>query len=156
MALHTMEMKFSVPGAPKGKARPRVTRSGHAFTPKDTVLYENLVKTSFAAAYPDQRPIDSEITAVIYAYYPIPASTSKKRKQLMASGDIKPVTKPDTDNIAKAILDSLNGIAYSDDSRITDLTVMKRYSEIPRVFVMLKWQEERSNDLEGEESGETL
>lgn len=156
MALHTMTMQFSVPGAPKGKARPRVTRSGHAYTPHDTVLYENLVKTSFTAEYPNQRPIDSEIAAVIYAYYPIPKSASRKRKQLMARGDIKPITKPDTDNIAKAVLDSLNGIAYSDDSRITDLTVMKRYSETPRVFVMLKWQEERSDDLEAEKSGDTL
>lgn len=156
MALHTMEMKFSVPGAPKGKARPRVTRSGHAYTPRDTVLYENLVKTSFTAAYPHQRPIDAEISAVIYAYYPIPKSASRKRKQQMLDGDLKPVTKPDTDNVAKAILDSLNGIAYSDDSHVTDLTVMKRYSDTPRVFVMLKWQEERSDDLEEEASGEKL
>lgn len=144
MALHTMKISFTVPGAPKGKARPRVTRSGHAYTPQDTVMYENLVKTTFASTYPDHKPLDdAEISAVIYAYYPIPKSASRKRKQMMLEGDIKPITKPDTDNVAKSILDSLNGIAYSDDSHVTDLTVMKRYSDTPRVYVLLKWQEDQ-------------
>ena len=33
------------------------------------------------------------------------------------------------DNIAKIILDSLNGIAYKDDSQIIELTVLKMYTE---------------------------
>ena len=95
-------------------------------------MYENLVKTTFASTYPDHKPLDdAEISAVIYAYYPIPKSASRKRKQMMLEGDIKPITKPDTDN------------AYSDDSHVTDLTVMKRYSDTPRVYVLLKWQEDQ-------------
>ena len=34
--------EFTVPGEPKGKGRVRVTRTGHAYTPKDTEIYENL------------------------------------------------------------------------------------------------------------------
>ena len=35
--------------------------------------------------------------------------------------------KPDCDNIAKIILDALNGIAYDDDSQVAMLNVVKLY-----------------------------
>ena len=53
----------------------------------------------------------------------------------MERGFELPTKKPDTDNIAKIILDSLNGIAYHDDAQIVRLTVQKSYSREPRVLV---------------------
>ena len=133
-------LEFSVPGEPKGKGRPRVTRGGHAYTPKDTVMYENLVRTSFRQAYPDHIPVtDKEITAEIRAYYSMPKASKKKTTQ-MIEGVIRPKKKPDLDNIAKAVLDSLNGIAYKDDSQIVSLTIDKAYSLQPRVDVWPKYQ----------------
>ncbi|HHD2713896.1 RusA family crossover junction endodeoxyribonuclease [Clostridium perfringens] len=67
--------------------------------------------------------------ALIVAYYKIPKSYSKKRVQAIRDGLEKPIKKPDADNIAKIILDSLNGIAYKDDSQIIELSVIKRYTE---------------------------
>lgn len=55
----------------------------------------------------------------------------------MLNNEINPTTKPDTDNIAKSILDSLNGIAYKDDKQVVKLTVEKRYDEIPSVSVWI-------------------
>ena len=129
---------FTIPGEPKAKARPRVTRSGIAFTPKGTVLYENLVRTSFQQSYPDHVPIDREVEAIITAYFSIPKSVSNKKSELMDFGLINPTKKPDLDNIAKAILDSLNGIAYKDDSQIVSMVVSKKYSNRPRVEITLK------------------
>ena len=40
-----------------------------------------------------------------------------------------PTLKPDADNIAKAVCDALNGIAYKDDKQITCLTVDKVWAE---------------------------
>ena len=34
--------------------------------------------------------------------------------------------RPDADNVAKAICDALNGVAFDDDSQVVDLCVMKR------------------------------
>ena len=48
-----------------------------------------------------------------------------------------PVKKPDCDNIAKAILDALNGLAYEDDSQIVSAVILKRYGFPARVEVML-------------------
>lgn len=55
----------------------------------------------------------------------------------MLNNEIYPTTKPDTDNIAKSILDSLNKIAYLDDKQVVDLRVRKRYAEVPSVSVWI-------------------
>ena len=36
--------------------------------------------------------------------------------------------KPDADNVAKIVLDSLNKIAYEDDKQVVELTVIKRWT----------------------------
>lgn len=135
------ELKFVVPGAPKGKGRPRLTKRGIAYTPKDTAVYENLVKISFREVYPDWVPLSTPVHAHIYAYYPIPKSFTKGNKQKAIEGFINPTKKPDADNIAKSILDSLNGIAYNDDAQVVYLEIDKSYSELPRVEVALYIQE---------------
>lgn len=38
------------------------------------------------------------------------------------------VQRPDVDNLAKSLLDALNGVAYNDDAQIVDLRVQKRWS----------------------------
>lgn len=131
--------EFSIPGKPCGKQRPRFTRYGHTYTPGQTVNYENLVKLCFQQAHPDTEPIAKgvELCADIRAYYPIPSSVSKKRREQMIGGTFRPVVKPDTDNIAKIILDALNGIAYHDDAQIVVLRLEKFYSVLPRVDVMI-------------------
>ena len=115
-----------VDGKVKGKARPRVYK-GHAFTPKETVNYENWVKVNYREQ--DNRYLKGSIRADIIAYYKIPKSYSKKRVQAIKQGLDYPCKKPDVDNVAKIVLDSLNGIAFDDDSQVIELVVMKRWTE---------------------------
>lgn len=115
-----------VTGKIRGKARPRICR-GHAFTPKETVQYENLVRECYKQQ--DGRYLEGSVRALIIAYYKIPKSYSKKRVQAIREGLEKPRKKPDADNIGKIILDSLNGIAYKDDAYIADFRVIKEYTE---------------------------
>ena len=131
-----MAVKVIIPGEPKAKARPRMsTKTGRAYTPQDTVNYENWVKL----CYQDQGKeyLEGELVATINAYYGIPKSTSKKKTTLMLNDEIKPTKKPDLDNIVKAILDSLNGLAYKDDSQVVKVISEKFYSEQPRVELIL-------------------
>jgi Holliday junction resolvase RusA-like endonuclease len=52
------------------------------------------------------------------------------------------IKKPDADNVAKAVLDALNGLAFEDDSRIYVLNVAKRYTLVePRVEVTMEWED---------------
>jgi Holliday junction resolvase RusA-like endonuclease len=134
-------MKFIVYGEPVAKGRPRFTRNGRAYTPQKTTSYENLVKLSYQMSE-DTKFIDGEVKANIKAFFSIPKSTSKKKEKLMLSREIRPTKKPDLDNIAKSILDSLNGIAYKDDSYVVSLNIEKYYSHNPRVEVELKGSDE--------------
>ena len=128
---------FEIPGNPKGKGRPRFARSGHAYTPESTASYENLVKVLFMQKYPGTQPIPQGIPleAHLTAFFPIPKSASKSRAADMEKGFELPTKKPDTDNLAKIVLDALNGLAYHDDAQIVRLTVQKSYSREPRVLV---------------------
>lgn len=115
-----------VEGIIKGKARPRVF-SGHAMTPKDTVSYENWVR--FCYQQQGGKIIEGPIRAKIFVYHKIPKSYSKKRIKAIREGLEYPQKKPDADNIAKIILDSLNKIAYDDDSQVVELAIIKRWTE---------------------------
>jgi Holliday junction resolvase RusA-like endonuclease len=131
------EIKIVIPGEPKAKARPRVTRKGIAYTPKKTLEYENWVKECFVLCR-HKKMLKGQIEAEIKAYFKIPKSASKKKKTEMIKGKMRPTKKPDTDNVAKIILDSLNDLAYSDDKQVIKLIVEKFYSEEPRVEVVLR------------------
>lgn len=119
---------ITVEGKIKGKARPRFnTRTGHAITPQDTVNYENWVKMCYKEQYGEY--LEGALQAIIIAYYKIPPSYTKKRVQAIREGKEYPCKKPDGDNIAKIILDSLNKIAFDDDKQIIDLRVIKKFTE---------------------------
>ncbi len=122
-------MKFTIVGPPQGKARPRFAR-GVVYTPPDTANYERVVGLIYKAS--KGKLLEGEVIVTIDAFFDIPKSAKKAEAK---QGVIRPKVKPDVDNIAKIILDGLNGVAYSDDSHVVSLTVNKRYSANPRVEV---------------------
>lgn len=132
-----MRIEFTVPGAPQGKERPRFTRDGHTYTPEKTRDYERLVAWSYKSAA-HAAVLSGSIRAEIVAVYAVPKSWPKRQRERALAGDLVPMVKPDLDNIAKAILDALNGVAYRDDAAVTDLTVGKRYGARPCVAVALE------------------
>lgn len=136
-----MRAKFCIHGEPQGKGRPRFsTVCGHVKprTPDETVLYENLVKTEYRQQSGVRFPDDAMLDIRIFAYYSIPKSVSKKKRQAMLDKRIRPTKKPDFDNIGKVICDSLNGIAYRDDAQVVDSMVRKFYGETPKVVVTIE------------------
>lgn len=134
-------VEFTIPGEPKGKGRPRFARTGkyvRTYTPQDTVNYENLVKLEYQNTGTDVFfEKDEPVKMVVVAYYSIPKSASKKKRQQMLEGEIRPIKKPDSDNILKAICDGLNGVAYVDDTQIVETTIYRFYDDIPHVDVIL-------------------
>ncbi len=141
-----MAVRFIVPGEPKGKARPRVFTNkegkSQAVTPQNTLSYENLVRWVFTNTM-EARKLQGEIEAKIVAMYPIPKNMTKKNRQLIDEGKLHPTKKPDLDNVAKIILDSLNKIAFDDDSQVIRLIVEKHFSDEPRVEVTLRELDEK-------------
>lgn len=125
-------IKFNIPGTPQGKARARTTKFG-SYTPYKTVLYENYIKLCYQQV--SNHISDKPLEVYISAYYEPTKSTSKKDRQKMLEGLIKPTKKPDIDNIAKVILDALNGVAYKDDTQVILLQVEKYYCDHSGVTV---------------------
>lgn len=115
-----------VEGKIKGKARPRVF-NGRAVTPKDTVNYENWVRLNYKEQ--SGKYLEGPIKANIIAYYKIPKSYTKTKRLACKQNIILPTKKPDIDNCIKVILDSLNGIAYKDDSQIVEVIAVKKWTE---------------------------
>ena len=139
-----MRINFIIQGKVQAKQRPRFNGK-FAYTPKHTVEYENWIRTCFLDKYRGQKPLEKPLKVKIIAYYEIPKSTSKKKQKQMLDCEIFPTVKPDTDNIAKSILDSLNKIAYLDDKQVVKLEVEKYYSQMPSVAVMIEEMEITNN-----------
>ena len=130
---------FEVKSKVLGKARPRATRIGsniRMYTPKKTQGYEQLIKGCYIAKY-GIHPTDKPVSVTIDITLAIPKATPKKQREKMLCGKYKATKKPDIDNVAKAVLDALNGIAYIDDKQVAQLILSKRYGETEGIRVYI-------------------
>lgn len=123
-----IQYRFTIPGRPRGKARPRFTKDGRVYTDQKTSDYEGLTKIVFRNHGGGMIPEGWYIRVGIVARYKIPDSASKADKEKMLNRRYMVTVKPDVDNIAKIILDALNGEAWRDDKEVTTLVVKKMYS----------------------------
>lgn len=131
--------EFEMIGELVGKARPRMnTRTGRAYTPTNTKLYEYSLRQWFIREYPYFVPIESRVKVTIIAYFGIPKSTSKKKAAEMLAGNISPTKKPDADNIIKIVLDAMNNFAFKDDTQVTKLEIEKKYDNTPRIYIKIE------------------
>lgn len=129
---------FTIPGQPQGKGRPRIGRVGlHArlFTPAKTVSYEGLVAHSASMAMAGRPMLDVAVAVRLWIDCQIPASWSHKKQRQALAGELYPATKPDIDNVVKAVFDGLNGTLWRDDVLVVDCRVRKRYAATPGVRV---------------------
>ena len=134
-------ISFEIAGIAKGKGRPRFSTAGgyaRTFTDKATATWENFVRLSYINSGGEK--LSGNIAVIIQSYFPVPKSISKK-KQALLMGTPFP-HKPDCDNLAKSILDALNGIAFDDDMQVTLLTVTKFYSDTAKTVVTIGELEE--------------
>jgi Holliday junction resolvase len=136
-----MEVEFSIPGQPQGKARARTVKNRYtgkivSYTPEKTVEYEEFIRW----CYMKETKVffkNESLAVEIKAYFEPPKQTSRKNREKMLRGEIKPTKKPDADNIAKVVCDALNKVAYTDDTQICTLVVQKEYAEEARVLVRI-------------------
>lgn len=132
---------FTVPGQPVGKGRPRVSRRGgfsRMYTPEQTVNYEGLVRLAAHQAMAGRPMLLEAVEVELDIAVQIPASWSKKKQAAALAGAVHPTTKPDIDNVEKAIFDALNGTTWKDDVQVVRVAKRKRYSDVPGVGVAIR------------------
>ncbi len=132
MTCHSFEVPFV-----RGKGRVRFARAtGRTYTPDATAEAMQLIRQEWGDS--PCAPSGVPVTVRILTMRPMPKS---RPKRIVAEPD---VYKPDADNIAKLVLDALNGIAWSDDTQVTGLYVFKcdRMRDlIERTCVEVEWED---------------
>lgn len=130
-------IRLFVPGEPVPKARPRMTRTGHAYTPAKTRTYESKVALYGWQAMDGKPPSESPLHVDILVVLPVPASWSQRKRSEALAYKILPAGRKDLDNFVKT-LDGLNGIVWRDDGQICSLNARKVYGEIPGLHIVIK------------------
>ena len=125
---------FVVKTAPVGKGRPRVVSRGgktFAYTPKKTREFEAAVKA--AAIRAGVKMYEGPVEVLIECLVPIPKS---RRKELGGAMFFPATGRPDVDNVAKAVLDALQGIAYKTDSAVSSVTCKRTWSRLGQMVAV--------------------
>lgn len=111
---------FTVPGPPVPWARAR--RAGNRyFVDAKTAEYKAAVERAAWAA--GVKFIDKPGVMQVSLHFRLPRPKRGKYRH--------PIDRRDVDNLAKSVLDALNGIAWMDDGQVCILTVRKSYDDEP-------------------------
>ena len=112
-----------------------MTRSGVAYTPTKTRQYEKAVALQVKRQLQGREPIQGPVAVELEFWLPIPRSWSKRKQGQARDHEILPTTKPDLDNLTKAVVDACNGLVWMDDSQIVQETARKTYGDPPRIVL---------------------
>jgi Holliday junction resolvase RusA-like endonuclease len=141
-----IEAYFTVPFV-RGKGRARFVRgSGMTYTPTETTNAMAEIQAAFLATKAPKAPRGTPVSVTIQVERHLPGSRPKRVER---EPDL---VKPDADNVAKLVLDALNGVAWEDDTQVTALSVVKRDQtrrEGDATKVMIWWFEDGDTGLEG-------
>lgn len=129
-----------VPGKPHGKGRPRFSGT-HAYTPVETRNYEQTVGLLARSEMRGKPMMEGPVHLDLRAVFPMPKRWSPAMRSKAITGEVRPLGKPDTDNLIKALADGMNGIVYRDDAQIVSVTATKVYGSEPLVVATIKEME---------------
>jgi Holliday junction resolvase RusA-like endonuclease len=93
-----------IEGEPQSKARARMTRNGHVYTPRTTREAMEQIGYQFRSENPGWQPAADGTFGVIALFY---CATWQRR---------------DVDNMLKLILDAFNRVVWADDSQVTEVS----------------------------------
>lgn len=125
---------------PKATPRPR-------FDPVRKIVYVRgaAVNKKFFREVMKDYKIDMIVTPCKFTcdcYLPTPSSMSAVESVLAEMKLIRPVSKPDWDNLGKAYSDMIQGVLLQDDSIIIEGLSRKYYSIKPRVEITIDYMSE--------------
>lgn len=130
-------LTFTIPGAPRGKGRPRFG-GGRTFTDAKTVAYESLIKHAAHVAMAGRERFAGPVEVSIIVRLEPAASTPKAARAAALAGQIHPVKRPDLDNIIKAVLDGCNTVVFADDAQVCWINAGKTYAATAGVDVTIR------------------
>jgi Holliday junction resolvase RusA-like endonuclease len=123
---------------PLAKQSFKTTKTGHSYQPKDIVDFKNAVRWIARAQAPQLSQSDKPFHVELVFSFRRPESTKKPLKTQIDEFNalVVKTTKPDVDNLTKAILDALNGIIWIDDAQVCELHVTKGIGKQDKIIVI--------------------
>ena len=129
---------FSVPGDPVPQPRARITTRGghgHAYTPASHAIHAYRQAIAVAARAAGAKPTDAApLTLIVDLVFARPKSHYRKSG---LRSDAPTLPRPDCSNCLKGIEDSLNGVAWVDDSQVGRVVIEKSYGAEGRTTVRI-------------------
>jgi Holliday junction resolvase RusA-like endonuclease len=156
LAYETQEIleleKLIVITVPFGARRPRATRRGAGITvyahPNDTrdkKAFMTLLKEQLSGFDMDFSLVTGEVHCSFEFFVPIDSSFTNAECILAEMRYIRPLRKPDVDNLQKLYLDAMSGVMYQDDIQLVNLGGEKYYSANPRIEMSFSFRETALN-----------
>lgn len=146
-----MKIKFETLRSPFPSPRPKFTTfRGYprAYMPKAYEIEKSVISDLFINDFGSEFfTYDGDLKVDIKFCLPFPKTkfmgfNGKKgdiAKELMATESH--CQKPDLDNLVKTYLDALNGVAWKDDSQISELNIKKTWSFTPNVIIEIDYKD---------------
>ena len=126
---------IEIPGTPIPLKRPRFsTRSSKPIAFDSQKVEKDQYKWQIRSQFRNN-PFKCPIHLDIHFFMPIPKSASKIRRKEMKANMIQHMIRPDIDNLAKFVLDCLNGLVFDDDSQVFSMKIQKSYSDNPATII---------------------
>lgn len=134
-------VRFTVPGRaePRGSKTVGTTKEGRVFirddNPKSTAWMKRVAKCGEKAMEEcEATPVDCPCLLVVTIYRKRPEYHWNK-SGLSQSAPTFPGTKPDLTKCIRGIEDGLNGVVWTDDSRVVEQRTKKRFGDREEVLV---------------------
>lgn len=143
MSIKWKSLSFTIYLLPKATPRPRVGTAG-IFYVKGAKNNKDFLKKYILELNPEIIFTPAKFTCI--SYLPIPKSMSSVEKIAAELGFIRPISKPDWDNVGKAYCDMIQGLLIDDDALIVEGVSKKYYSIKPRIEITLSWMEDFDSD----------
>ena len=140
-------LRFAGEPMPKQSVRSSVLRSktggyvAHHYQPKSLVRKkETLIKEIKNQLPRGFKPFDCPLSVCAEFRFTPPKSLKKSDREVIeAGGDVFKPTKPDiVDNLMKLPCDAMEGLVYTNDSRISQLASVKYYSKVASTTFVIK------------------
>lgn len=132
--------EFTMYLVPKATPRPRINKNTQIFYVRGSDVTKKMFRKYFKTN--PHEMIKTPMYFEVDAYLPTPSSMKLEEKILAEMGYIRPISKPDFDNMAKTYSDMLTGVLIYDDALIIEGISKKFYSLKPRIEVRIKYMTE--------------
>ena len=132
-------------GPPVAMGRPRITKTGRAYTPETSRSYkDSAIKALRSSCGDDWSPLDGCLRISITFIHPRTKNLHLKAGEL-SQGRIWRAKKPDIDNLLKMVLDCITQAdIWIDDNRVVSLSCEDMYCGVNEdahtLFSIYQWE----------------